>query len=66
MVSKPKQRVVLGFRDLEVIVRGREAKWVKGLTRVGECLFVSTDVGIMESRECVERKIGGLLLCRAV
>jgi ribosomal protein S8 len=27
-------------------------------------LYVSTDKGIMESRECVERKIGGMILCR--
>ena len=66
MVSRPKQRIVVGFRELEGIVRGREEKWVRGLSRVGECLFVSTDRGIMESRECVERKIGGLLLCKCV
>jgi len=63
--SKPKKRVMVGFRELERIVRGREAKWVKGLTRPGECLFLSTDRGIMEARDCVERRIGGLVLCRA-
>lgn len=65
LVSRPKQRVELGYRDLERIVLGREAKWVKGLTRPGECLYVSTHRGIMEARECVERKLGGLALCRA-
>jgi len=25
---------------------------------------VSTDRGILEARECVERKIGGMVLCR--
>lgn len=64
--SKPKKRVMVGFRELERIVRGREAKWVKGLTRPGECLYVSTDRGIMEAREAVERRVGGLVLCRAV
>jgi ribosomal protein S8 len=34
------------------------------LRQVGECIFVSTDKGIMEARECVERKIGGQVLCR--
>lgn len=64
--SKPKKRVMLKFRDLEQIVRGKEAKWVKGLTRPGECLYLSTDRGVMEARECVERRIGGLVLCRVL
>jgi ribosomal protein S8 len=64
--SKPKKRVMVGFRELERIVRGREAKWVKGLTQPGECLYVSTDRGLMEARDAVERKIGGLVLCRAL
>lgn len=37
-----------------------------GLTRPGECLFVSTDRGVLEARECVERKVGGMILCRVV
>lgn len=64
--SKPKKRVTLGYRDLATIVRGRDAKWVRGLTRPGECLFVSTDRGIMESREAVEQKLGGMALCRVI
>ncbi|KAF2230338.1 40S ribosomal protein S8 [Viridothelium virens] len=64
MVSKPKQRIQLSSLDIGRIVRGREAGYVKGLTRPGECLFVSTDKGVLEARECVERKVGGLVLCR--
>ena len=64
MVSKPKQRIWLNSQDIGTIVRGREAGYVKGLTRPGECLFVTTDKGIMEARECVERRIGGMILCR--
>lgn len=64
--SKPKKRVQVGFRALEKIVRGRQADYVKGLTRPGECLYLSTDRGIMEARDCVERRIGGLVLCRVV
>lgn len=48
------------------LVKGRDANYIKGLTKPGECLFVSTDRGVMEARECVERKIGGMLLCRVV
>lgn len=66
MISRPKQRIWLGYRDLEKIVLGREARYVRGLTRTGECLFLSTDRGIMEARECVEKEMGGMALCRAV
>lgn len=46
--------------------RGLRDMGVKALTRPGECLFVSTDRGVLEARECVERKVGGMLLCRVV
>lgn len=65
MESRPKKRVWVGFRDLEDIVRGKERCWIKGLKRPGESLYVSTDRGIMEARECAEKKLGGMVLCRA-
>lgn len=64
MISKPTRRIWMDIEGLGQIVRGRQAGYVKGLTRPGECLYLTTDRGIMESRECVERKIGGMLLCR--
>lgn len=66
LVSKPSQRVWLNSSDIGTIVRGREAGYVKGLTRPGECLFVSTDRGVLEARECAEKRVGGLLLCRVL
>lgn len=66
MISKPTKRIWMDVEGLGKIVRGRDANYVRGLTRPGECLYVSTDIGVLESRECVERKIGGMLLCRAV
>ena len=48
------------------LIRGRDAGFVEGLRKPGECLFVSTDRGVLEARECVERKVGGMLLCRAI
>jgi len=65
MISRPRQRLWLTHSDLSRIVRGKRSNYVDPLTRVGECLFVSTDKGVMEARECVERQIGGLALCRA-
>jgi ribosomal protein S8 len=47
-------------------VRGRDADYIRGLTKLGECLFVSTDRGVLEARECVEKKVGGMLLCRVL
>lgn len=66
MVSKPTKRVWMDVDGLARIVRGREAGFVKGLTTPGECIFVSTDKGLLEARECVERRIGGMLLCRVL
>ncbi|KAF1349976.1 ribosomal protein S8 [Delphinella strobiligena] len=64
MLSKPTKRIWLDSQELGQIVRGRDAQFVRGMRGVGECIFVSTDRGIMEARECVERKIGGMVLCR--
>ena len=66
MESKPTRQVWVGSQDLERIVRGREANYVKGLTKLGECLYISTHKGVMESREAAEKKLGGLVLCRVV
>jgi ribosomal protein S8 len=66
MVSKPTKRIWMDTEGLGKIVRGRGAGDVRGLMRPGECMFVSTSRGVMEARECVERKIGGMLLCRVV
>jgi ribosomal protein S8 len=64
MVSKPTRRIWMDTEGIAKLTLGKTSGYVKGLTRPGECLFVTTDRGIFESRECVERKIGGMLLCR--
>lgn len=73
MVSKPTKRIWVGHEELGRIIRGRNTRArkmgggeVRGVTGVGECLFVSTDRGVLEARECVERKVGGMLLCRVL
>ena len=65
MVSKPTRRVWLGVEELGRLARGDRSGYIKGLRQVGECMFVSTDRGVFELRECVDRKLGGMLLCRA-
>lgn len=66
MVSKPTRRIWLDVDALRDIVRGNSANYVKGLRNPGECLFLTTDRGLLEARQCVERKLGGMVLCRVV
>ncbi|KAK8072812.1 hypothetical protein PG996_006160 [Apiospora saccharicola] len=66
-VSTPKRPITMKLPDLERVARGWDTNGrvnVRGLN-MGECLFVSTPKGVMEVREAVERKMGGLVLCRA-
>lgn len=56
----------MDVEGLNKLVRGRDAGIVRGLKNPGECIFVTTDRGVLESRECVERKVGGMLLCRVL
>lgn len=64
MLSKPTKRIWLNHRDLGRIVRGNRAGEIKPVTQIGEIVAVCTDRGVLEARECVERKIGGMVLCR--
>ena len=64
LVSKPKRRIYLDVHSLREIARGRRSRNVDGLRSPGESLYLSTDQGIMEARDCVEKKTGGLALCR--
>lgn len=62
-VSTPKRKITMQLPALERIVRGLPSKAFPGLT-LGESLFLTTDVGVLEAREALERHRGGLLLCR--
>lgn len=64
LVSKPTRRIWMDVAGLRKLVLGQNSGYVKGLTRPGECIYVSTDRGILEARDCVERKLGGMLICR--
>ena len=54
----------MGTNDLDGLAHGRKMGYVRGLRGIGEGMFVTTDRGIMEIREAVERRLGGMLLCR--
>ncbi|KAK3987779.1 ribosomal protein S8 [Cladorrhinum sp. PSN332] len=62
-VSKPSRLVTASIPELNKVARGFRAGHIKGLN-LGECLFVSTDKGVLEIREALEKKVGGLVLCR--
>ena len=64
LISKPTRRIWMDTEGLKALVLGRRHGYVQGLSKPGECLYVSTDRGILESRDCVERKTGGMLICR--
>ena len=66
MISKPKSRIWIDVEGLRAIVRGNRSHYINGLRQPGECMFLTTDRGILEARECVERRTGGMVLCRAV
>jgi len=63
LLSKPKQRLWLNVEDLKTIGNGKDAAYVKGL-QMGECIFVTTDRGVMELREAVYKMTGGQVLFR--
>ncbi|KAI9725957.1 MAG: hypothetical protein M1828_002285 [Chrysothrix sp. TS-e1954] len=66
MESKPTRRVWVGRGELQEMVLGRQGgrSLSKGMSVLGECLFLSTDRGVLEAREAVEMGIGGQLLVR--
>ncbi|PYH98184.1 40S ribosomal protein S8 [Aspergillus ellipticus CBS 707.79] len=64
LVSKPTRRVTIDVQGLRRVVRGERSETVEGLRNPGELLYLSTDRGVLEARECVEKKLGGLILCR--
>ncbi|KFA54971.1 hypothetical protein S40285_04333 [Stachybotrys chlorohalonatus IBT 40285] len=66
-VSKPSRLMEADYVALGRISRGLNAKTPGGVVpglSLGECLFVSTPKGVLEAREAVARKLGGLLVCR--
>lgn len=64
LVSKPTKRIRLDAKSLGDLIRGKRAGEVKPLAQVGEIMAIKTELGVLEIRECVERKLGGQVLCR--
>ncbi|KAI0869757.1 ribosomal protein S8 [Hypoxylon argillaceum] len=62
-ISTPKRRVTAKLPALERLARGLAVSSRQGVN-IGECIFLTTDVGTLEVREAVQKKVGGMLLCR--
>ncbi|KAH6663323.1 mitochondrial 37S ribosomal protein S8 [Plectosphaerella plurivora] len=65
-LHRPKRPITIKVEDLHRVVRGFPSKngLVQGL-RLGECIFLATDKGILEGREALAKNMGGLLVFRA-
>ncbi|KUI58679.1 37S ribosomal protein S8, mitochondrial [Cytospora mali] len=62
-ISKPKRPINLKLPGLRRVARGFESGYVDGL-KMGECMFIATDQGILEVREALAKEVGGLVLAR--
>jgi small subunit ribosomal protein S8 len=62
-VSKPSRLVTAQLPELRMVARGLNVEQLKGLN-LGETMFLSTDRGVLEVREALSKKVGGLILCR--
>ncbi|OAQ73403.1 40S ribosomal protein S8 [Pochonia chlamydosporia 170] len=67
VISKPSRLMTANIQQLGRLTRGFPAKLNGGVVpglNLGECLFVATSRGVLEAREALARKVGGLLICR--
>lgn len=67
VISKPSRLMTVTVDELELLSRGIPAKLRGGVVQglnLGECMFVGTSRGVLESREALARKVGGVLMCR--
>ncbi|KOS23423.1 Kynurenine 3-monooxygenase [Escovopsis weberi] len=67
MVSTPSRLMTAQIRELDRLAKGFPTKFKGGVVQglnVGECLFVATSRGVLEAREALDKKVGGLLMCR--
>lgn len=66
-ISTPKRVMTADMQELGRLTRGFPTKLKGGVVpglNLGECMFVATSRGVLEAREAVARKTGGVLMCR--
>ena len=67
VISKPSRMMTVNIQQLAKLTRGFPAKLDGGVVQglnLGECMFVSTSQGVLEAREALAKKMGGVLMCR--
>ncbi|KAK0387161.1 hypothetical protein NLU13_5474 [Sarocladium strictum] len=67
VISKPSRLMTVNIEQLAKLTRGFPAKLDGGVVQglnLGECMFVSTSKGVLEAREALAKKLGGVLMCR--
>ncbi|KAI8964636.1 ribosomal protein S8 [Daldinia sp. FL1419] len=62
-ITTPKRPVTAKLRHLDRLARGLDSHPHRGLN-LGESIILTTSLGTLDIREAIERKVGGLLLCR--
>ncbi|OZJ05769.1 hypothetical protein BZG36_01309 [Bifiguratus adelaidae] len=62
-VSKPSKRITLTVHEMKDLTSGRRAKGVQPL-QPGEIAIMSTNQGLMEIHQALEKNVGGEILCR--
>ncbi|KAM4058020.1 ribosomal protein [Hirsutella rhossiliensis] len=68
-VSTPSRIMTATIKELDKLARGRQTKVSGGVVRglnMGECMFLGTSNGVLEVREALDRKVGGILICRVL
>lgn len=68
LISRPSRIMTVTIHELGKLTRGFPAKLKAGIVPglgLGETMFIATSVGILESREALAKKVGGVLICRA-
>lgn len=67
VISKPSRLMTANIQELSRLARGFPANLKGGVVpglNLGECMFLATSRGVLEAREALSRKVGGLLICR--
>ncbi|KAG0240039.1 30S ribosomal protein S8 [Mortierella sp. GBAus27b] len=64
-VSRPSKKVVMKVQELQALAAGNRAQFIKGL-QPGEIAILTTNYGVLELREALEKGAGGEVLCRAI
>ncbi|CAO3664876.1 unnamed protein product [Rhizopus stolonifer] len=64
VISKPSKKVSFSVNELKNVANGRRSQFIKPL-QPGEIAIISTNRGVLELQEAIEKNVGGEVLCRA-